>query len=49
MADILLCQAMHWSWHDLKATPSWVVERARLVLDVQEAWREQEKAKHESG
>jgi hypothetical protein len=31
------------------ATPGWVVERARLLLEVQEAWREQESKKRGSG
>jgi hypothetical protein len=45
IADILLCQAMRWTWHDLMTTPEWVVERARLVIETQEAWREQESKK----
>ena len=42
MTDLILCREMHWTYDELKATPRWLVERLKLLLDVEARWKKSE-------
>ena len=48
LTDVLICEAMHWSWQELMETPPHVVDDVRVLLQKRGAIAQEERAAREA-